>query len=99
MNVKPTEDEIVQTLYDGLDDETIRELRSVEKIELIRLHHSLGQYIRNTYGLWDRPWVPLISNDVDCAPDHPDAVSMRIIEKLYDRLTDENTPPDVSRTI
>lgn len=87
MNPNPTEDEIVQTLLEGLEEEDLDNLRRMEKRELISLHHSFGTFIRNTYRLWERPWEPVIEDGCDLSEHHPDAVSMRIIEKLHVKLT------------
>lgn len=58
--------------------------------ELIAYHHTLGRHIRNTYKLWEKEHTPVIIDGVDCAEDHPDAISMRIIEKLYDYKLNES---------
>jgi len=74
------------------DQQTIREMK---KKDLITLHFSLGMWIRNNYGLWIKQ-NPLVAsaedssfvdeNGVDCNPQHPDAVSNRIIEDLHTKL-------------
>lgn len=50
---------------------------------LIGYHHSLGQHIRNKYKLWSRKWEPFLIDNVDYSSNHPDNVSMRIIEELW----------------
>ena len=50
---------------------------------LVQYHHSLGQYIRNKYNLWDIPWTPEIRDNTDYSPFHPDQVSMTIIEEVW----------------
>jgi hypothetical protein len=82
MNPNPTEDEIVQTLLEGLNDEDLDVLRRMDEEELINLHHGFGTYIRNTYGLWRRAKVEETAD----SEQHPDAISMRIIHKLHARL-------------
>lgn len=70
-----------------LSQDTIKELRACPKGELIRYHHSLGRAIRNAFGLWQRPWKEKLDKDgVDVSPDHPDAVSMKIIEAVHAKL-------------
>jgi|SRR5579859_769571 len=69
---------------------TLREARS--------LHHSLGQWIRNTYSLWhlspltlrwrSQPETHDIRDGVDYSQDHPDQVSDKIIEALWYKLQD-----------
>lgn len=61
-------------------------LKSFQKENLIALHHSFGRSIRNTYDLWQRDWVPEIEDGIDVSPNHPDAVSMRIIETVWERI-------------
>ena len=50
---------------------------------LIDYHHSLGRYIRNKYKLWNKKWEPLIINGSDHSPDHPDNISMKMIEEIW----------------
>lgn len=52
---------------------------------LINLHHSFGTYIRNKYKLWTIPWEPELRDGTDYSPDHPDQISMTIIEELWKR--------------
>lgn len=90
MNHNPTEDEIVETLLVGMDDDELIKIRRLMPEDLIMLHHSLGAYIRNTYGLWNKGWTPEVTTDgIDESEDHPDAISMRIIEKLHAKLTND----------
>lgn len=70
-----------------LSNETLREFRECPKEDLIRYHHSLGRAIRNAFGLHQIPWKPKIDKDgVDVSKDHPDAVSMAIIEAAHKKL-------------
>lgn len=52
-------------------------------------HHGLGTQIRNRFQLWEHKWEPMLENGVDMSPDHPDAMSMRVIEMLWDKLNKE----------
>lgn len=88
-NNNPTEDEIVETLLEGLEEDDLDRMRRMEEGDLISLHHSFGRFLRNTYRLWDRPWEPEIKDGCDYSPNHPDAVSMRIIHKLHARLLND----------
>lgn len=54
--------------------------------ELIDWHDSLGRDIRNIFKLWDRPWVPNIVNGTDISDQHPDQISMSIIEEVWRRV-------------
>lgn len=51
--------------------------------EMIEYHSSVGRHIRNKYQLWDRGHVPEIINGVDVSPNHPDAISQRILERVW----------------
>jgi hypothetical protein len=61
------------------------------KPKLISLHFTLGRYIRNTYGLWEIKHEPVIENGVDVSENHPDSISMRIIEAIWQEYVDEDT--------
>lgn len=64
---------------------------NTSKKDLIQYHDSLGRLIRNSFGLWHRPWTPKIKDGVDVSPDHPDAVSMKVIETIWARLNKAKT--------
>lgn len=70
-----------------LSQDTIKELKACPKDELIRYHNSLGRAIRNSLGLWQIPWKPKIDkNGVDVSKDHPDTLSMAILEAVHKKL-------------
>jgi hypothetical protein len=54
------------------------------KDKLVSYHHTLGRDIRNEFKLWDAEWKPDMRDGVDCSPDHPDQLSMRVIETVWD---------------
>lgn len=54
-----------------------------DKGDLISLHSTLGRAIRNRFSLWSISWKPEFVDGVDHSPQHPDAVSMRVIEQVY----------------
>ena len=61
------------------------EFRGTERAGLVQFHHGFGTAIRNEYGLWRYPFEPEIdARGADCAYYHPDSVSMRIMERLWD---------------
>jgi len=62
--------------------------------DLIVLHHSSGRWIRNEYKLWERPWEPVIIDGVDHSENHPDALSMQVMEKLYDHWLNKESNKD-----
>lgn len=80
---------VTDILTNRMDDESIGYIKALKKSELISLHHSLGQWIRNSYGLWD------VSNPHVDASDpgdpHPDSISMKVIELLHQSITSSNT--------
>ena len=51
---------------------------------LVEYHHSLGRRIRNEFEFWKIKWEPEMVNGVDVSPAHPDAISMRIIEAVWE---------------
>lgn len=71
-----------------LSPSTIAAFKAMKKSDLISLHHSLGQHIRNVFQLWKIKWKPKVENGIDMSPDHPDEISMRIIEAAWKRLQD-----------
>ncbi len=56
--------------------------------DLHAYHHSLGTKIRNYFKLWERNWTPLMYDMCDHSPDHPDNLSMRIIQSVWNDLQD-----------
>ena len=81
---RPCIEDMVQELLADLNEEQRNQLRSMQKGELAGLHFSYGMYIRNHFRLWDYEFVPMIDErGVDVAPDHPDALSMKVIESLW----------------
>lgn len=81
-------DEMVDEVYswiEGEPKENIDQFIDVRKDNLFRYHHTLGRSIRNTFELWSMEWVPELINGVDHSPNHPDQVSMRVIEEVWER--------------
>ncbi len=56
------------------------------KDKLIQYHATLGRDIRNEFKLWETEWIPDIRRGVDCSPDHPDQISMKVIEEVWTLL-------------
>lgn len=81
--------DIAKEVKNFLAKETVDELKSTDVEDLIDWHHSLGQHIRNKYKLWSRSWIPNIVNGCDISEDHPDAISMKIIQEIYKMLNEE----------
>lgn len=96
-----TEDEIVSTVFDNMGDISISNIKELkDPSEMIQFHHSDGRQIRNMFELWD-PNNPLtnswfvacdtdtnefLENGVDNHPNHPDAVSFRILVKIWEKV-------------
>ena len=55
-----------------------------EESHLIRLHSTLGRWIRNRYLLWDEN-NPYVSQDPQ-SPNHPDQLSNRVITAIWVRM-------------
>lgn len=77
---------IVQRWFQRQSDETKKEFVESSKQNLIAYHTTLGRSIRNEFKLWEREWVPDIREGVDHSEDHPDQISMKVIEAVWDRL-------------
>lgn len=83
-------DEIKNLVYDEvmLSHELLQFFKDSKRDDMIQLHHSFGRYIRNKYDLWSRTWVPDLIDGVDYSKEHPDAISMDIIESIWDKIND-----------
>lgn len=73
--------------FEGASECEKKSFINTPREHLIRYHHSLGPNIRNKFELWKNEWVPVIVDGVDISPNHPDAISMKIIEAVWDRVT------------
>ncbi len=79
-----TEYSIAVSIYKELTDEDIVILKETAFEDLIQFHNTVGRDIRNKYKLWEYKWEPLVGDDgVDYSPNHPDAISQRIIEHVW----------------
>lgn len=102
-----TFDEILNDLETRISLADKKLLAAEQKDDLIKYHHGFGTWIRNSYGLWSgnpltEQWRTNPAShkmvrdssgvDVDESDDHPDAVSMRLIEELHDRVQYLNKP-------
>jgi hypothetical protein len=68
-----------------LTEEAKQSFRKIpDEKHLIRLHSTLGRWIRNKYLLWDEN-NPYVSNDPN-AENHPDQLSMRVITTIWSRM-------------
>jgi len=76
--------ECFQALNEELGPEGQIELRSVVREDLVTTHHSLGRWIRNTWGLWKDG--PLMSHMKELGFTHPDDMSSSIIKEYWLQL-------------
>lgn len=95
-------DEIVALELSKLTKTDVAVLTSLKRDELTQLHHWYGQALRNEYQLWhtspltkrwrEDPSSRDIRQGIDYSDDHPDSVSMKLIEAIWDRLNAPNPP-------
>jgi len=90
VNQRMTEDfeEMVDEVFSWLEGEgieVIAKFTDEQKGDLVAYHHTLGRNIRNTFELWKLEWEPNIIDGVDHSPNHPDEISMRVIEAVWER--------------
>ncbi len=78
--------EIARDVINKLSEENKKYISNIKEDDLITLHHTLGQSIRNEYGLWKRSWEPVLVNGVDHSDNHPDAISNFIIREIWESL-------------
>lgn len=84
-----TFDEQVETViewYEKAPKKVQEGFSNTPKEKLIRFHESLGRDIRNRFNLWENKWTPKIEGGIDVSEDHPDSVSMRIIEAVWEKV-------------
>jgi hypothetical protein len=85
---------IIDDVLASMDPNGFDEAKGYPKEDLPLLHHTMGRQIRNDYGFWsDSPltknWrenvcMRDVRNGVDFSEDHPDAVSMFIIRRVWE---------------
>ncbi len=81
-----SEDEIVARILAELSTADVVAIREVRKrSDMIQFHHTAGRHIRNKYSLWSHPNATPDEPDGD---NHPDQMSHRILERVWDALHD-----------
>ena len=85
-----TEDQIVDDVLSKMDDVSRATWKSIKRSDLIMGHHGTGRMIRNHYGLWEEgnPYVVFNPATHD---NHPDQLSFRVMEKVWDAVHSETT--------
>jgi len=71
-------DEMVDCVIDEFKDDDRADFIALTKDELIQFHHSVGQDIRNAFGLWIAG-NPNVKNNAD-------DTSMEVLRGIWDRL-------------
>ncbi len=88
MKTRPTDEEMALKVIqwyneDATEAEQIA-FKNTNANDLIRYHNSIGQNIRNTFSLWDYEWERMYEGAIDYSPEHPDAISMRVIKRVWE---------------
>jgi len=76
----------VEKWFNGASEQEKKIFRESTEKDLIRYHDNLGRTIRNHFGLWQRKWTPEVIDGVDCSENHPDAISMKVLKAVHDRV-------------
>lgn len=86
-----TLDEMADIIIPELCEEDKVYILEANENSLLLLHHSLGRYIRNLFGLWAGKHEPKYdANGVDCSEEHPDAISFAVIKTIQEKLREIN---------
>lgn len=77
-----SETQIVEGIVSSLSEDDRNVIRTFKFEGLIGIHHTTGRAIRNDYRLWhpDNPHTVVFDSFHD---NHPDQMSMRIIERVW----------------
>lgn len=74
---------LMEEIYENFSDEDKQWFISEEPI---LMHNSLGMHLRNHAKLWTYHWEPELIDGVDHSPEHPDAVSNKVITDFQNKL-------------
>lgn len=91
MTYKSFEDikfEVIEDLKKDPDE--VFNIKMIRKENLISLHHNVGQWIRNKYKLW-APDNPLTEGYNIDSSKHPDDISFKIIEEVWEYFNESKT--------
>ena len=81
----PTTEEVIQVLDILLSDDDKDYLRT-EKNAAIKVHHSIGRWIRNNWGLWVDEPNELKIHFINKGVTHPDNMSGEILDAYIEYL-------------
>lgn len=87
-----SEQEIAEHFYLEMSDDDIQTVKDVPDKQFMSIFHdTVGRYIRNEYNLWQRPkWRAEIVDGIDISPQHPDAISGRVLEIIWELCNDNS---------
>jgi hypothetical protein len=92
------ENEMIEEVYSWFQEESEQSqsnFRNSTKTQLISYHTTLGRKIRNHFKLWETEWEPEYKTHgnlkYDNSPNHPAAISMRIIEAVWERANNDTS--------
>jgi hypothetical protein len=87
MNTPKTIKEAVETLKSKLKPNDLSRIAKMKKTDLISLHHGLGRWIRNNFGLWagNKELIKDVTDNAQVKPlsPHVDSISFSIIQELW----------------
>jgi hypothetical protein len=87
--MRPSTEEMISVVlswFEEASEHNRKEFKESSEIGLISWHNSLGRNIRNYFELWNFPWEPVMFNGIDVSKDHPDALSMEVIRKVWKEI-------------
>lgn len=88
-------DECFAALNKMLSESELDDIRTMDELQLSSLHHGLGQWIRNNWGLWAGGTLAKYFNNLGLS--HPDDMSGLIITTFWHHLKGE--PLGIDREI
>lgn len=80
-----SEDEISKIIVSELSDGDLKALLDTPRGHLIKFHMIVGMHIRNRFGLWEEG-NPFTDSSDPMGDAHPDQVSQRIIERVWEHV-------------
>lgn len=89
--------DMVEYTWANLPYDTCAEMAAIDdKDKLIQYHGTIGRVIRNLFNLWATKWTPVFSNGCDVSENHPDRLSMRVIEAVWQKIRNTNVASTVT---
>ena len=92
MEIPKTMDDATNRVIEMISEIQLSDLKSTQFDDLIGLHHMLGRWIRNEFGLWNADSPLLREIGTSCA----DEASGRIIEAVWKLIQED---PSVERSV